>query len=451
MRSRRRTVLFCGLAFLASSLAQAAPRDRDVWHSYIADDKRYGYVHTVVVRLPDGNFRITRQTRLLVDVLGINKEEISERDEYVVTADYRPVSIAVEGRRDSGVAMVTGRSRGPAFEVTATVAGIARSRVFDRPEMILLEPCLEDWLADRPPDFETGELTLLGEESCTLKPAKVKRIGARAGGPGVTWSVATTDLAGDQRLVLDADGRCLARSASGGLTDIRIAPADQARDIAFRKMDGRDVLMYPLGREIGPPELLDSLTIELKWKGIPFDRFRLEDDRQIVVEKSHEGDQYRAVVRIEPPKPLPAPAKVPISGPKFEPYLGESRYIRPHDEKVVAVAREVMRGQGRRAGGRQGPERLDVEQHRAEPDRRDPDGTGGAGLPEGEVQRVCDVVRLPGASGRHPHSDRARRADDRRPVGRPHVERGLCRALDTRRLFSQRSRDVLCPGQADRS
>ena len=102
MRSVRRTVLVFGLVFFAGSLAQAAPRVRDVWHSYIADGKRYGYVHTVVVRLPDGNFRITRETRLLVDVLGINKEEITERGEYVVTADYRPVSIAVEGKRRFG-------------------------------------------------------------------------------------------------------------------------------------------------------------------------------------------------------------------------------------------------------------------------------------------------------------------------------------------------------------
>jgi hypothetical protein len=344
MRSLRRTVLYCGLVFLASSLAQAAPRARDVWHSYIADGKRYGYVHTVVVRLPDGNFRITRDTRLLVDVLGINKEEISERGEYVVTADYRPVSIAFEGRRDSGAAMVTGRSRGPAFEVTATVAGVERSRVFDRPEMILLEPCLEDWLADRPPGYEAGELTLLGEESCTLKPAKVNRLGARAGQPGVAWSVVSGPEDGEQRLVLDGDGLCLERSAAGGLTTVRRATAEAARDIAYRKMDGRDVLMYPLGREVGPPELLESLTVELKWRDIPFDRFRLEDDRQHIVERSQDGDQYRAVVRIKPPKHLRAPQRLPITGAEFAPYLGESRYIKPHDEKIAALARELTQG-----------------------------------------------------------------------------------------------------------
>ncbi len=344
MRSLRRTVLVLGLVVLAGNTAQAAPRVRDIWHSYVADGKRYGYVHTVVVRLPDGNFRITQETRVLMDLFGINKEELTERGEYVVTADYRPVSISVEGKRESGVARVTGERRGSSFAVTATIAGIERSRVFDRPEAILPEPCLEDWLADRPTGFEAGELTLLGEESCTPKPAKVKRLGARAGQPGVAWSVVTSDLGGERRLVLDADGLCLEQSAAGGLMTLRRSPAEQARAIAYRKMDGRDVLMYPLGKEVGPPEFLESLTVELKWRDIGFDRFRLEDDRQHIVEKSQDGDQYRAVVRIEPPKPLPVPAKLPITGPEFAPYLGESRYIRPHDEKILALAREVTRG-----------------------------------------------------------------------------------------------------------
>jgi hypothetical protein len=102
--------------------------------------------------------------------------------------------------------------------------------------------------------------------------------------------------------------------------------------------------MFPIAQEIGPPEHVESLTIELKWKDIDFERFRMEDDRQHLVERSHEGDQYRAVVRIEVPKPLSSSARLPIAGPEFARYLGESRYIKPQDERILAVAREVTRG-----------------------------------------------------------------------------------------------------------
>ena len=344
MRSFQRTVLILTLVLLTSGMVHAAPRARDVWHSYVADGKRYGYVHTVVTQLPDGNFRITRESRVLIDVLGVNKEEITDRGEYVVAPDYRPVSILVEGKRESGQTRVTGRSRGSSFEMTATVAGVERSRLFDRPEAILPEPCLDDWLADRPPGFEAGEISLLGEESCAVKSAKVKRLGSRPGEPGVSWSVDLGPEDGAQRRVLDADGLLLELSAAGGLTTIRRCPAEQARDIAYRKMNGPDVLMFPLDKEVGPPEHVESLTIELKWKDIDFERFRLEDDRQHLVERSHEGDQYRAVVRIEAPKPLSSSARLPIAGPEFARYLGESRYIKPQDERIIAVAREVTRG-----------------------------------------------------------------------------------------------------------
>ncbi len=86
------------------------------------------------------------------------------------------------------------------------------------------------------------------------------------------------------------------------------------------------------------------MTVELRWKDIAFDRFHLEDDRQHVVERSQEGGRYRAVVRIEPPRPIESPAHLPITGPEFAAALGESRYIKPRDPKIVAVAREVTKG-----------------------------------------------------------------------------------------------------------
>ena len=75
---------------------------------------------------------------------------------------------------------------------------------------------------------------------------------------------------GNAQLAQNAHG---IRAFDGGGQQVRLA--EEARDIAYRKMDGSDVLMFPLGKEVGPHERLESLTVELKWKDIPFERFRL--------------------------------------------------------------------------------------------------------------------------------------------------------------------------------
>ena len=282
-------------------------------------------MHTVVARLPDGNYRITAETRLMLDVLGLQKEELTERGEYVVTPDYRPVSIANEGKRASGATKVAARRRGAALEVTATVAGVERSRTFERADAILPAVCLDDWLADRPPDYQKGEITVLDEEACELRKATVKRVSSTE--PGSSWSVYMGSEGGPQRFILDAEGLCRESSAANGMLVTRRCSAEQAREITFRKIDGRDALMFPIDREIGMLDRLESLTVELRWKDIGFDRFRLKDDRQHVVERSQDGPRYRAVVRIEAPKPLSTRARLPISGPEFAADLGESRYV----------------------------------------------------------------------------------------------------------------------------
>ncbi len=102
--------------------------------------------------------------------------------------------------------------------------------------------------------------------------------------------------------------------------------------------------MFPIDSEIGPLDRLESLTVELRWKDIGFDRFRLEDDRQHVVERSQEGTDTGRWCGSSPPGRSTSPARLPITGPEFAPDLGESRYIKPRDPKIVAVAREVTRG-----------------------------------------------------------------------------------------------------------
>ncbi len=226
MNAFRRIALLAAVMLPASGTAFGAPRVRDVWHARVAGGQRYGSEHTVVARLPDGNYRITRESRVLLDVLGLNKEEVIERGEYVVTPDYRPVSIAGEGKRGSGTTRFAARRRGEALEVTATVAGVDRAHTFEKSVAMLPGPCLDDWLADRPTDFTAGEVVILDDDSCELKTAKVKRVGMRE--PGSSWLIDMETEEGERRIVLDADGLRREFSAAAGMVEMRRCSAEQA-------------------------------------------------------------------------------------------------------------------------------------------------------------------------------------------------------------------------------
>src|SRR5262249_54030622 len=101
------------------SPAGAGPIPRDGWHAFVADGKRHGAVPTDVTRLDDGHFRYTVEGRLLLDILGAHKEEITWRREYVVTPAYRPVSFRAEGSQSSGAFRASGVLRDGKLEVKA--------------------------------------------------------------------------------------------------------------------------------------------------------------------------------------------------------------------------------------------------------------------------------------------------------------------------------------------
>jgi len=323
--------------------AWAEPRERDVWYAYVADSsQRYGSRHIQVTKLPDGNYRFVRLSRILVDVLGINKEVIEEHGEYVVTPTYRPVSIETNASRSAGKTRMSGRLRGDVFEVSTTRAGVERTRTLGAATGVLFEACLDDWLADRPPGFEAGEVALFDEASCEVRPARVERVAGKESGS--SWSVDRGPIEGKQRVVLGADGLRRESNSDDIGTNLRVCSAQEAQDLTYRKLNGQDMLMFNIGKDVGPPERLSSLTVELRWKGIPFDRFRLTDERQHVVEQSEDGGGYRAVVRIEAPKSVDKAVSFPIERAELAPFLGASQFIEPRDPGIAKTAREVVSG-----------------------------------------------------------------------------------------------------------
>jgi hypothetical protein len=144
--------------------------------------------------------------------------------------------------------------------------------------------------------------------------------------------------------VLGADGIKTKSSTEDVASELNRSTADEARDLTYRKLDGPQLLMFPIKKDLGDPGRLEALTVELRWKEIPLDWFGLTDERQHVVEQSNEGGVGRAVVAITAPEPVKDSIRFPMSGEEFAPYLAESWFIEPRDPKIIEAARSIVAG-----------------------------------------------------------------------------------------------------------
>ncbi|MBU0641239.1 MAG: transglutaminase-like domain-containing protein [Planctomycetes bacterium] len=327
---------------ICCATAQAQPRERDVWRAYVVGDLRYGHEHTTVARLPDGNFRHVVDVRLLLDLFGAQKQEHTLHAEYVATPTYEPVSFQRSGQMPSGPVRASGSVKDGKLTVSALRAGIEETGTLDLPPGAMFAVCLDDWINDQPREPVSRTVKLIGEETRSIQPGTVAF--ERQEGKYYRWTCDLGMDGGRGTLFYDKDGILYESSLAIPKLHVRRCTAAEAQDIQHRKLVDRDVLMFPIKKDVARPDRLSELTVKLSWKDIPFDQFALEDDRQRLVSKSEQERSREAVVRITTPAPLPTEMKYPFEGPQFAPYLAETRFIKPNDKKIVATAREIVAG-----------------------------------------------------------------------------------------------------------
>jgi hypothetical protein len=340
-------LLFSTILLLPACVVPRGPRPRDVWHNYVLDDAPYGYAHTRVERLADGNYRYHLETRTLVDFLG-SREEITSVTDFVVTPRFRPVSLEAAQQSATGTRRVTGTVRDGALHATVTRGSASQTKVIPQADTLLPDICLADWLARQPADTQRVQARLLRTDALRAQTLTAQRkdtatLPAPAG--GTIWELTYGDDSGTGIAVYDETGTLLAMKVAVPPVTLLRAPAEEARDIGYAQLSGRYVLSFPLDADITAPDRLESLDVRLRWRDIPRGRFNLEDRRQHVVEQRVRDGVFEAIVRITPPAPLEAIATLPIDDATLAPYLRETPYIKPLDERIQTIAREVVAGE----------------------------------------------------------------------------------------------------------
>ncbi len=329
------------LSLFVSSTARSQPRERDEWLSIVDKGQRYGYVHTVVTKLPDGNFLYDIETRVLVDFLEA-KQEITSRGEYVVTGEYRLVLAKMAGMRTAGPVRMDGKVTNGKLALSAETAGVEKNRTVDLPDDAIFGPCLDDWMRDLPQDTRTARVHMIDEQSFGLVRNTLTCDQRNASGS--EWSFRLKAQGAQGRRSYDGDGNLREFVRDIPKTYMQRCDAEQARDIDYLALGGSDAFMFPADKSITAPDRLTHLSVKLSWKDVPFEEFDLEDGRQSIMEKSDEGGKHHALVTIKAPDLTGCDALFPVTGGNHDLALAETLFIKPHDETIVATARGIVRG-----------------------------------------------------------------------------------------------------------
>lgn len=339
MCARCLLITWVWVAVAVPTLAATGPRERDVWYVLVADGQRYGHQHVVVERQADGSYRYQVRTRVLIDLFGVQKQEITGRVVWVVDSKYAPISMHARTEMATGTRSFNGRVEAGRFVIREEGSDSAQSHVLAAD--LIPDVCLDDWLIDRAAS-EAVRVRVIGSEDGTLDTVAA-RPGKTDDGKRV-WHLEMEQTQASGNLLLGDDGFVQETRLDRPALRIIRSTKDEADKIEYRVMVGDEVLMFPIDRELGNVARLTELTVRLRWKDISFDRFKLQDRRQRVVKKSEADGRFEVTLKVVAPELPERGIAFPIGAEEFAPYLASTRYIEPKHPKIVERAKEIVAG-----------------------------------------------------------------------------------------------------------
>jgi hypothetical protein len=113
-----------------------------------------------------------------------------------------------------------------------------------------------------------------------------------------------------------------------------------AQDISYLDTSGGFSLMVKSRKSFPNVYNVTRAQVEVRWRRIPFEEFRLEDNRQKVVRHTQTGEQHEVVLEAGmPAKPADGTAAAPRR--IASEYLGEDDYVKPQDAAIRKQAAEI--------------------------------------------------------------------------------------------------------------
>lgn len=351
MPTRRSCVALACLMFVAGcaaakKAAPAAPSERDLWYSIGDGQQPYGHMHIQVRRLQDGATEYALQLLLLVEVFGERQEHRSSTTA-VVESDLSLRHLDSESEQMSGRTRLRVRAMGDGHVLEREHDGTTHTETVARVDglPVICALALGDWLhrlvvTSEPEPGLTRRVRILAEE--TGEPEEVTARLLARDAQGSTWALDLAQESQPTTVRLDADGLLVEQSVATPPLLVTRASREQALAVDYRVIPERELLVFPLDRELPPARRIERIDVKLTWQDILPAEFQLEDARQRLLSLADDGGRYTAVVRLERASEIAGDATRPLPREPFEATLASGDFILPEDERIAATAAQIV-------------------------------------------------------------------------------------------------------------
>jgi hypothetical protein len=156
------------------------------------------------------------------------------------------------------------------------------------------------------------------------------------------WSIESDREWARATVRLDGDGVLVEQLIRMPSMRIERVGREEAMRTVHRRIPDRELLVFPIDRDMPPLRRLQRIDVQLTWNDIPLDEFELEDFRQRIKSITSDGDQHTAIVSVMRKSEILSDLTLPLPDGEFESTLGATDFIKPRDERIVAAAREIV-------------------------------------------------------------------------------------------------------------
>ena len=325
----KRAVVY-GLFLLVASLSASLlfTQKRESWQKLERNGQGYGYDHIIAEDLANGNIKYEIYQTIKTDIAGINPQDITQKGYYIVDEDMNPVALDLHIKFKYRETHITGEKRDGTLYLTRQ----ENNKQIQKQQIPFDDVYFEVVL---------GNVIFRKKDSGSFQLNVFNPVEGRVN-------------AYDVEVIPDDKGGIIAKARERITMLFYIDKKGLVKQIKFVELNSRSyVTTARNARRINYLNTADGLTltvlckpqfpnvwdinraqISVKWKGIPFDQFRFEDNRQKAIEKVQNGNEYEAVLEIH--KPLPPMNDLPIAirDENFAPFLQDSEFIKPNDPAI---------------------------------------------------------------------------------------------------------------------